>query len=512
MFKITKERKVKVLLINPPFHRLKGFGHTYYPIGLGYLCAVANKLDMEARIYNADAADINENVNYSENYNEKIKSHKKYIDALSDRGHYIWKEVEDVIRSWCPDIVGITVMTAKYASAIKVSEIAKSVNERIKVVWGGPHPTICTKEVIDEYLVDFAASGEGEKTFEELLVKFKNGEDNYEKIDGLAFKKNGVSQINAPRGLVYDLDELMPPDRQSVIYPERYFADSFGNMITSRGCPFLCGYCSAKSIWTRKTRHRSIDSVILEIRGIKSKFGSKNFYFWDDSFTVNRNRTIDICNRLIEESLNISWGCTTRVDLLDEEMLRLMKKAGCDYISIGVESGSERILKIIEKGITAEQVRKAARMLKMIKIPFEAFFMIGFPDETDEDIEKTFQLMKEMDGGTVCFSIFTPYPGSAQFEAARRNGLIPDKINWSDYSHQSSENYFVKNISKTQFREYVDKFSRWVDTKNAKDLKIGRLFSRAMNEFPNLVKRPGVAFHKCKTLLGIFKKKVFTYD
>ena len=509
---MNEGRKLKVLLINPPFHRLKGFGHTYYPLGLGYLCAVANKLGLEASIYNADAADINEKVNHSESYNEKIKSHKKYTDALSDSRHYVWKEVGDVIRSCRPDVVGITVMTAKYASAIKVSEIAKSVNERIKVVWGGPHPTICIKEVIDEPLVDFAASGEGEKTFEELLVQLKNGEDNFGKIEGLAFKKNCISQVNAPRGLVANLDELAPPDRKSMVYPERYFADSFGNMITSRGCPFLCGYCSAKGIWTRKTRHRSIDSVISEIHGIKSKFGSKNFYFWDDSFTVNRNRTIDICNRLINESLNISWGCTTRVDLLDEEILHLMKKAGCDYISIGVESGSERILKIIEKGIRVQQVKKAAQMLKRIKIPFEAFFMIGFPDETDEDIEKTFQLMKEMDGGTVCFSIFTPYPGSAQFDTARKYGLIPDKINWSDYSHQSSENYFVKDISKTQFKEYVDKFSRWVDTKNAKDLKVGRLFSKAFNEFPNLVRRPGVAIHKCKTLLGIFKRKVFPYD
>ena len=508
---MNEEIKLKVLLINPPFHRLKGFGHTYYPIGLGYLCAVANKLGAESRIYNADAADMHEKVNYSENYNEKIKSHKKYINALSNSGHYVWKEIEDVVRSWRPDVVGITVMTAKYASAIKVSEIAKGISgDQVKVVWGGPHSTICTREVIGEPLVDFVVSGEGEKTFEELLAQLKIGDDDFGKIKGLAFKRNGISQVNAPRDLVCNLDELVPPDRQSIIYPERYFADSFGNMITSRGCPFLCGYCSAKSIWTGKTRHKSIDSVILEIRGMRSKFGSKNFYFWDDSFTVNRNRTIDICNRLINESLNINWGCTTRVDLLDEEMLRLMKKAGCDYISIGVESGSERILKIIEKGIRVEQVKKAAQMLKRIKIPFEAFFMIGFPDETDDDIEKTFQLMKEMDGATVCFSIFTPYPGSAQFDTAKRYGLIPDKINWSDYSHQSSENYFIRSVSKTQFKEYVDKFSRWVDTKNTKDLKVRRLFSRSFSELPNIIKRPGIAFRKGKTLLGILQRKLIS--
>ena len=239
-------------MINPPFHRLKGFGHTYYPIGLGYLCAVASKLGMESRIYNADAADINEKVNYSENYNEKIKSHEKYIQALTDSGHYVWKEISNLIRNYQPDVIGITVMSAKYASAIKVSEIAKNVNKLIKVVWGGPHPTVCAKEVIDEPLVDFVVFGEGEKTFEELLIQIENREDDFMKVAGLAFKKDGFSHVNTPRGMVHDLDELAPPDRKSLIYPERYFADSFGNMITSRGCPFLCGYCSAKNIWSRK--------------------------------------------------------------------------------------------------------------------------------------------------------------------------------------------------------------------------------------------------------------------
>lgn len=499
---------MKVLLINPPFHRLKGFGHTYYPLGLGYLCAVANKLGMEARIYNAETPDINEKLNHSENYNQKIKSHKKYIDALSNSKHYVWKEINDVINSYRPDAIGITVMTAKYASAMKISKIAKSINGgHAKVIWGGPHPTICTKEVIDEPLVDFAVSGEGEETFEELLMELQRGEGNFEKIKGLAYKASGISQVNPARGLVTDLDKLSPPDRENILYPERYFLNSFGNMITLRGCPFFCGYCSAKSIWSRKARYRSIDNVMSEIRWIKERYGSRDFYFWDDSFTLNRNRIVDICNTLINESLNISWGCTTRVDLLDEEILLLMKRAGCDYISIGIESGSERILKIVEKNITIQQIKKAVEMIKMSKISFEAFFMIGFPDETKEDIEKTFQLMREMDGGTVCFSIFTPYPGSAQFDTAKRYGLIPEKINWSDYSHQSSENYFVKNISKEQFKEYVDKFSKWVDSKNAKDLNFNRLFLKGLNEFPNLLKRPGIALHKGKTLLGILKKR-----
>lgn len=501
---------MKVLLINPPFHRLKGFGHIYYPLGLGYLCAVANKIGVEVRIYNAEAPDIKEKLNYSESYSEKIRSHKKYIAALNDNNHYVWKEIAGIINSYRPDAVGITVMTAKYASAIKISAIAKNMSNHFpKVIWGGPHPSIRTKEVIDEPLVDFVVSGEGEETFEELLLDLEKGSSNFEDIKGLAYKTNGIVRINPARGLINNLDKLPQPDRKSILFPERYFTNSFADLITSRGCPFLCGYCSAKNIWSRKCRYRSVDNVMAEIRSIKDGYRAKNFYFWDDTFTLDRKRVVDICNALIKESLNIRWGCTTRVDLLDEEILLLMKMAGCDYISVGVESGSERILKIIEKNISIQQIKRAFELLKASGITFEAFFMIGFPDETKEDIEKTFQLMKEIKGGSICFGIFTPYPGSAQFDRAQKYGLIPEKINWSDYSHQSSENYFVKDISREQFSEYVDKISAWVDSKNIKDLKVRRLLLKTFNEFPNLIRAPSVFFRKCNTLFNILKKANF---
>lgn len=502
---------MRILLINPPFHRLKGFGHVYYPLGLGYLSSVAIKLGIESMIYNAEAPDINEKLNNSEEYNQKIKSHKKYIAALNDSGHYVWKEVEDVIRRYRPDIIGISVMTAKYGSALKISEIAKNITSgNATVVWGGAHPTICAKEVIREPLVDFAVLGEGEETFEELLRQLHSGHDDFGKIKGLAYKDKGITKINQARELCDDLDKFLPPNRERIFYPERYFADSFGNMITLRGCPFHCGYCSANNIWSRKVRYRRIENVVSEIRHIKEKYASKEFYFWDDSFTLNRSRVISLCNELINASLGINWGCTTRVDLLDDELLFLMKKAGCDYISIGIESGSDRILKIIEKGITTQQIKKAVQMLRASKISFEAFFMVGFPDETKQDLQKTFQLMKALGNSPVCFSIFTPYPGSVQFESAKNYGLIPEKINWSDYSHQSSENYFVKDISRVQFKEYVDHISLWVDSKNAKDLKISRLFVKALSEFSNLVKRPALVFHKLKTLLKILRRKLFS--
>ena len=499
---------MKVLLINPPCHRLKGFGHIYHPLGLGYLCAIAEKLGIEAKIYNAEAPDFNEKLCNFESHTDKLRSQKKYIDALNDNNHYVWKEAREVIDTFRPDIIGITVMTVKYPSAKRISEMAKTLDRHIKVVWGGPHPTICTKEVINEPTVDFVVFGEGEQTFEELLLAIL-AKNCFDKIKGLAYKENGVVKINPSRELIKDLDRLPLTDRVNVLYPERYTSNSFGHLITTRGCPFSCGYCSAKNIWSRACRYRTVENVVTEIRWVIEKYNTKNFYFWDSSFTVSRKHAMAICKRLIDDSLDINWGCETRVDTVDLEMLKMMKKAGCQMIRLGVESGSERILNNIQKNITIEQAKKAVRMIKNCKIPFEIFIMIGFPDETQEDIDKTFHLMKEIKGGAVCFSIFVPYPGTALFDVAQMHGLIPERINWGDIYPQNEENCFVKGMTKEQFRKNVYKFSHLVDSKNAENLKIGTLILKTLKEFHDLIKTPFLIFHKCNTFMKILKRKIF---
>jgi radical SAM superfamily enzyme YgiQ (UPF0313 family) len=228
-----------------------------------------------------------------------------------------------------------------------------------------------------------------------------------------------------------------------------------GALTTSRGCAYKCGYCSAASTWTRKVRTHSVDRAIAEIREIVEKYGTRTIYFWDDSFTVNRKRILELCQALLDSKLDILWSCTTRVDLVDDDLLAAMKLAGCVRIDLGVESGSDRILKLIDKGITVEKIKWAVDLIHKHKIQISAFFMAGFPEETEEDLVQTRELMKSLGVETMCLSIFTPYPDTALYDKAHSLGLIPEVTDWTDFDHHSPENFFMANIKRDVFEKRV---------------------------------------------------------
>jgi len=448
---------MKVLLINPPFQRLKKISSRYFPLGLGYLAGVAHNLGFETFIYNAELPDENEET-YDENVDNLLKNHFLLSEALNNLQHPVWLEVRNVLAIYKPDIIGISVMTAKLSSSIVISKICKELLPNTKIVWGGPHPTILPEKSLKFDSVDFLVRGEGEETFKNFLAAIKNS-SSPNQIDGISYK-NGMQVINNKlTPLINDLDHLALPERNLSVYPERYNGSEMGSIITSRGCPFHCGFCGAKNMWTKKVRARSNKSVINEILYLKEKYKLNNFYFWDDSFTVNRNRTISLCKELINSKLNIKWSCSTRVNIIDDELLKWMKKAGCVNIDIGIESGSDKMLKEIGKNITVNQIENALHMIRKNKINVNAYFMIGFPTETSENIEQTYNFLQNKKIGKVLFSIFTPYPGTELFEQADKLGLIPKNIDWSNFSHQSPENHFMKYVKKEEFNDWVIKFN-----------------------------------------------------
>lgn len=509
--------EIKVLLIDPPFQRLKGVAQAYFPMGLGYLCAyLSQDSRINAMIYNAEAPDPSEKTMLHANYQDMLNLHDRYISALKDDDHYVWHEIEKVIRDFRPDILCVTVMTAKYAAALKISSIAKSLNSGCKVVWGGHHPTIDCERVFQEPLIDFVIRGEGEITLKKLVDLIAEGKDSdpnsLSLIEGLSYRSGSKVFHNAGRELIKDLDSLPFPARDKVLFKERYLSSSWGDVITLRGCPFKCGYCSAHSVWTRKVRYRELDKVIDEIRAVMSEHRTAEFKFCDDSFTLNRGRALELCRRLKELKPRIRWWCMTRVDLLDDELVSEMKASGCTSISIGVESGSARMLENIHKDITVEKVESAAALLDRYKLKYEAYFLIGFPEETKEDIEETFGLMKRMRQGSVCFSIFTPYPGTEQYDIAKRHGLIPENPDWSRFSHQSRENHFVKNLSRKELDHYVETISRWVDDNNLRNTSVFSLFWKTLLNFGSLIRRPRLIVGKSKTLRTILKNKMTVLD
>lgn len=492
---------MKVLLINPPFQRLKGIRASYFPLGLGYLAAVLAQRQIDVKIYNAENPSNGECTGLKST-SFLMRMHNAYLEALRNENHLVWSEVVNVIKEFQPDVVGISVMTTKYLSALKITDICKKINENILIIWGGFHPSIKPDEALGNYNVDFVVRGEGERTLTELVESIRACNKNYHKIDGLSFRKDGVIIHNKPRSLIQNLDQIPFPARNLSLEDNLYQAKDLNMLVTSRGCPFQCTYCGASNIWGRKVRTRSSGNVIKEIEDMIEQFGIKEFYFVDDSFTVNRARIIELCEAIKRKGLDITWRCATRVDIIDTELIKEMKRAGCSGLHLGIETGSKRILKGIKKGITLDQVRNAARILRKNRMDWRAYFMLGFPEETIEDIEETMNFIKEINPPAIDLSIFTPYPGTELFHDVMRLGLMPENPDWSRFHHQSPDNYFIKNISRSEFEEIVRRLSNDIDRLNN---RFSVLAKRALGRSHYYWKHP-ILF--AKTVFEFFDRKL----
>lgn len=437
----------KVLLINPPWYRLFGEESLYSPLGLCYIGGVLEKHGFDVAIYNADfktGTGFMSDVKLTQNYD-------KYLYNIKNIDGPIWKEIEFVLSKQSPDIVGISVPTAKYGSALNVSKLVKKLNPEIPVVWGGVHPTILPEEAIKNYDVDIIVRGEGENTFLDLVENIET----LNKVLGITYKENGKIIHNPNRPLIENLDEIPFPARHLIIDKEKFPPEAFGNIFASRGCPYNCIFCASHLVWTKRVRYRSPQNVVEEIKQIKDIFKTHRFRFEDDSFTLNKKFVENVCNLLLQQKIDIQWITETRANLVEDRLIETMKQAGCDEILIGVESGDVEILKKIKKGVTIEQMRNAKKILKENKMKFSAFFMIGFPWETKKEIDNTVSLMKELDPHQAIFSAATPYPGTELYEICRTEGIIPEKTDWSVFFHQSPDMFLCKNLKIKEYQKIM---------------------------------------------------------
>lgn len=451
---------MKILLINPPWSRIFGGSLEASPLGLCYIAAVLEEQGYEVSIYNADYKKGLQLTSTS----DMTAKYEEYLRVLKDLNHPLWEEVSAVISKQSPDIVGISVMTAKYGSALNVSRLVKRFNPNIPVVWGGIHPTILPDDTLKNNDVDIIVRGEGEYTFLELIENL----DNLNKVLGISYKQNDEIVHNENRPLIENLDELPFPARHLILGKENYHPETFGNIFTTRGCPYNCIFCASHNIWTKKVRYRTPENIVDEIKKVKRDFKTNQFRFEDDCFTVKNKFVDDVCNLLIKEKLHIKWTTETRANLVTDELIKKMKSAGCEDITIGVESGDEDTLKKMKKGITLEQVRNANRILKENKMKFSAFFMIGFPWETKKEINRTISLMEELDPRMAIFSVATPYPGTELYEICKSEGLIPKYTDWSTFFHQSPDMYLTKNMTKEESSKLIAETEKLFEEHNNK--------------------------------------------
>lgn len=396
---------MKICLISPPYNSAvkSVVGVSSPPLGLAYIASMLR-----------------------ENHEVKI------ID--SNILNYTMGDVEKKLRSFNPDVVGITSVTPSIYEAYKVAETAKKVREDCTVVLGGPHATFTPRKTMEECkYINIVVRGEGEETTRELIETIEKGAPLNE-VKGISFRNKNEMIDAEPRPFIKNVDDIPFPSRDLLpIHLYQVNGVKYTTLLTSRGCPFKCTFCSSSRLFGGYWRERSPQNVLEEIRIIYDDYNIRNIEFVDDTFTLNQERAEKICDGIIKQGWEISWGASSRVDTLSKRLVEKMKKAGCWIIFLGIESGSQKILDAIGKRITIAQAKKAVKIVKDAGIKVLGSFIIGFPQDTTETIKETIKFAKSLNLDYAEFSILTPYPGTPIFDHAKNNNMLLTE-NWSRYT------------------------------------------------------------------------------
>lgn len=344
------------------------------------------------------------------------------------------------------DAVGVQVFTCDFSSARKMFDIVKAVDSSTITIAGGPHISGLPEHTMNTVpSLDYGFCGEAEiglPRFCDLLSG--SGKAAVADVPGLVYRKDGKVLINERR-IVEELDELDFPDWR-LIDPKTYPVAPQGTftkrlpvapVITSRGCPYECAYCGVESNTGRRLRKRSPANIIAEIEFLVNRYGVREIHIEDDNFTFDRRRVLDFCAMLIDRKIDISWACPNgvRLDTLDAELLKLMERSGCYSFAIGIESGSPKVLKAMNRKMSLETLKeKVALIARTTKIRMTGFAMAGYPAETLDDIDETIRLTLSLPINRVQYSNFLPLPGTRIFSDLLKSGEISlDTLDWDSF-------------------------------------------------------------------------------
>jgi radical SAM superfamily enzyme YgiQ (UPF0313 family) len=421
----------KVALVNPPALQGVFHHHPYLPMGLAYLAAVLEEKGNQVTVFDCIAEGI-------------------------DQDHLKHK-----LSEFNPDVVGISSMTPMALSTMMAAKGAKEACPNATVVLGGPHATFMDKEILaNEPAVDVVVRGEGEVTLAELTQRIVNGVG-LNSADGITYRHQGQIVQNPDRSFIQNLDDLpFPAYKHFPLEKYRLFGKLFFPVITSRGCPFQCNFCTTSRILGKQYRVRSPKNIGHELELLKREYGADSFTFYDDTLTLDKKRLYDICDEIKSRKLNIPWDCQTRVDQISEEMFAKMEATNCQQVFFGAESGCQSVLKAVNKRTTVEQTEAAIKMAKKAGLFVAISIILGYPGETAEMRKETFDFLRRAEPDDVYLCIATPYPGTELRREVERLGykMSPD---WSRYDTTTPvfENPLLPDEEALQLRkQFYDSF------------------------------------------------------
>jgi radical SAM superfamily enzyme YgiQ (UPF0313 family) len=391
---VPNQEKHLILLMTtaPPENSAWYLGKRLPPIGLMYVAAALEKAGFEVQML--------------DNY-----LMKKPVS-----------ELKQIVTRLNPKIVGITCGSATYKRCIETAKAIKEVLPRCKIVVGGWHASYVPDSLLENPEIDYVVMGEGENAVTRLATCIVNGnEPQAMALAGVACRRQGKNIKNPPK-FIENMDEIPYPARhllplelydRTIEYLNVKPADV---MSIARGCVYNCGFCETRKLWGNICRAFTPQRVIGEIKDLQSRYGTKGIYFINDNFTLRKKETLELCNLMVKEKLDLEWVCDTRVDLVNQELLEAMSKAGCKTIWFGVESGSQRILQRIGRNTTLEQIETAFKLCRKNGMQTACSFMLGVPDETLKEMEASLKFAKKLDPDWCIFNIFIANPDSRLYQ------------------------------------------------------------------------------------------------
>lgn len=449
-----------VVLFSPPSRMIN---HYRPPIALLYIGGYLTRKGLKVKIIDVPL--------------KKQVRDKKFIMSRDNTLEIIHKTMINEFRKVKTKIVGITCYTPEYFEVLKLAKEIKEIDDSIKIIGGGIHPTLYPEDFFDQNIgIDICVIGEGEITMYELCQSILGKNNiNFEDINGIAYFDHKTNKVirTPTRPLTEMLDDVSYPD-YSLIDMDYYTNASPYSirgcflrsmyLLATRGCPSQCTFCVSKKLRQAAgggtySRVRSAESLIKELKELKDKYKIDSFYFIDDLFTINKNNVKQFCELLKKEKLNLLWGCSSKVSTLNEEILKIMAESGCIQIDFGVERGSNEALKFIKKGISIETIINIFNICKKYKIRTFANMLVNIPNETEKDLDDIDAIIRILNPDVISINIFTPYPGTEIYDN------LPYKFAKEDYPLLSKDPVWLTNHfpDKFQFASHNINFQEYVN-------------------------------------------------